>query len=165
LSATLVAFPAAPLDGTARIVTRALWGLALVLALAGAWLLATGEVVTGAVLVGSGALEAALVWYLGRLRPVEYLLDDGGLAIRRRKVPTKRYDGIPRNARRGRLGIRVAGDGGGYGYLGRYRAEGKTVHAFVTNRDDVVLLDVGEAALAISPGDPDAFLAEVAGAA
>jgi hypothetical protein len=165
VSGRLAAFPAAPLDGTARVVTRGLWALAIVLALVGAGLLVAGVAVTGAVLVGCGALEAALVWYLGRLRPVEYQLEDGGLAIRRRKVSTKRYAGILRNPRRGRLGMRIAGDGGGYGYLGRYRADGRTVHAFVTNRDDVVLLDVGDTALAISPGDPDAFLAEVARAA
>ncbi len=165
MSAALAVFPAASLDGTARVVTRGLWVLSAVLALAGAGLLGAGVAVTGAVLVACGVLEAALVWYLGRLRPVEYLLEDGGLAIRRRKVATKHYSGALRNARRGRLGMRVAGDGGGYGYLGRYRAEGRTVHAFVTNRDVVVLLDVGDTTLAVSPGDPDAFLAEVARAA
>lgn len=165
MSTTLAVFPAASLDGTARVVTRGLWGLAIGLALAGAGLLVAGVAVTGAILVGCGLLEAALVWYLGRLRPVEYLLEDSGLAVRRRKVSTKHYSGVLRNARRGRIGMRVAGDGGGYGYLGRYRAEGRTVHAFVTNRDEVVLLDVGDAGLAISPGDPDAFLAEVARAA
>jgi hypothetical protein len=165
VSAALATFAAAPLDGTARIVTRGLWALAIVLVVVGAGLVATGNPVTGVVLVACGALEAALVWYLGRLRPVEYLLEESGLAIRRRKVSTKRYDGIARNARRGRLGMRVAGDGGGYGYLGRFRAEGRTVHAFVTNRNEVVLLDVGDTALAISPGDPEAFLAEVTRAA
>jgi len=165
VSVALASFAAAPLDGTARVITRGLWALGIVLALVGVGLLVAGDAVTGALLVVAAVLEAGLVWYLGRIRPVEYLLEDGGLAVRRRHVSTKHYSGALRNARRGRLGIRVAGDGGGYGYLGRFRADGRTVHAFVTNRDEVVLLEVGGTALAISPDDPDAFLAEVARAA
>jgi hypothetical protein len=57
--------------------------------------------------------------------------------------------------------MRVLGDGGSYGYLGRYRADGRTVRAFVTDRRKVVLLDVGAASLALSPRDPDRFVAEV----
>jgi hypothetical protein len=57
--------------------------------------------------------------------------------------------------------MRIVGDGGAYGYLGRFRAEGRTVHAFVTDRSKVALLDVGGASLAISPSDRDAFVAEV----
>ena len=54
----------------------------------------------------------------------------------------------------------MAGDGGGYGYLGRFRAEGRTVSTFVTDRSKVVLLDVGGSALAVSPEDPDGFVEE-----
>ena len=62
---------------------------------------------------------------------------------------------------RGALGWRVAGDGGGYGYLGRFRAEGRTVSAYVTDRARVVVLEVGGTALALSPDDPDDFVERV----
>jgi hypothetical protein len=40
-------------------------------------------------------------------------------------------------------------------------AEGRTVRTFVTDRQSVVLLDVGGASLALSPRDRDRFVAEV----
>jgi hypothetical protein len=69
------------------------------------------------------------------------------------------------NIRRGRLGLRVAGSGGLYGYLGRFRAEGRSVRAFVTDRDRVVLLGVGETHVAVSPDDPERFVTELRGPA
>jgi hypothetical protein len=83
--------------------------------------------------------------------------------VYRRKAAPKRFEGPISLARRGRLGLRIAGDGGAYGYLGRFRADGKTVSAFVTSAADVVLLRVGESELALSPADPSSFVAEVGG--
>ena len=40
-------------------------------------------------------------------------------------------------------------------------ADGRTVSAFVTDRKNVVLLEVGDKALALSPRDPDGFVSEV----
>ena len=161
----LATFSAAPLDRTARVVTRGVWLLALALALIGLGLVATGGTRTGGFLLLAAALDAGLIWYLGRLQPVAYVVEDRGFSVRRRGTSAKHFSGSSSAARRGRLGLRVVGDGGGYGYLGRYRAEGRTVHAFVTNRDRVVLLDVGESAVAVSPTDPEAFIAEVERAA
>jgi hypothetical protein len=165
MSGALAAFPAAPLDRTARLVTRGVWLLAVALGVAGVSLLIGGSVPVGPVLLAAGVLDAALIWHLGRLRPVEYVLEDGGLSVLREHASPKRFTGAATGARPGRLGMRVAGDGGGYGYLGRYRADGRTVHAFVTDRTRVVLLDIGATPLAISPADPETFLAEVARAA
>jgi len=165
VNVVLSTYASAPLDRTARVVTRGVWLLAGVLAIAGVGLSAAGTASVGAVLSAAAVLVALMMWFLSRLRPIEYLVDDGGLAVQRRHSPVKRFTGRMSGARRGRLGVRVAGDGGGYGYLGRYRAEGHTVHAFVTDRARVVLLDVGHVKLAVSPADPDAFLAEVARAA
>jgi Bacterial PH domain len=146
-------------------VTRGVWLLAVAVGVPGVVLAASGTTGAGALLVAAAVAVALMMWSLSRLRPVEYLLEDGGFAVRRRNAPTKHFAGTTTKARRGHLGLRVAGDGGGYGYLGRYRAEGRTVRAFVTNREDVVLLDVGGVPLAISPHDPDVFLAEVERAA
>ena len=158
---TLATFPVAPLDRAARLVTGGVWLGALALAVSGAMFLAAGGPTPGGVLLLLGAFVAATMWYLGRIRPVEYVLEDAGFVVLRRRARPKRFTGSSHEARRGRLGLRVAGDGGGYGYLGRFRADGRTVHAYVTDRDRVVLLDVGGASLAVSPVDPDAFLAEV----
>jgi hypothetical protein len=161
VSTAIATFPAAPLDRTARIVTRGMWVLTVVFVLIAGGLLFAGVALTGVLLLLTAVILAALMWHLGRLRPTEYVVEDAGLAVHRRGVSPKRFDGVSRNGRHGRLGARVAGDGGGYGYLGRFRAEGRTVHAFVTDRARVVLLDVGDVGLAVSPDDPDAFLAEV----
>jgi hypothetical protein len=128
-------------------------------------LVGAGDSAPGAVLLAGGVFIAATMWYLGRIRPFEYLLEDAGFVALRRRTGPKRFAGRSRGARRGRLGLRVAGDGGGYGYVGRFRAGGRTVRAFVTDRDCVVLFDVGVASLAVSPADPDVFLAEVSRAA
>jgi hypothetical protein len=165
VSTTPATFPVAPLDRAARLVTRGLWLGGPASAAIGAVLLVARDSVPGAVLVAVGASIAAITWYLDRIRPVEYVLEDGGFVVLRRHARPKRFVGGSRDARRGRLGLRIAGDGGGYGYLGRFRAEGRTVHAFVTDRDRVVLLDVGDASLAVSPADPEEFLAEVSRAA
>jgi hypothetical protein len=158
---TLASFAVAPLDRVARLVTGGVWLGALALAVGGAVLLAAGGSAPGAVLILLGAFMAATMWYLARIRPVEYVLEDAGFVVLRHRAGPKRFTGSSHEARRGRLGLRVAGDGGGYGYLGRFRADGRTVHAFVTDRDRVVVVDVGDASLAVSPVDPDAFLAEV----
>jgi hypothetical protein len=153
-------FRAAPLDRAARLTTRAMWaGSGLLLAI-GAWLAGDGEGAGWVVLAAGGLLLATLV-YLWRLQPVEYVVEEDAFSIRRRSAASRRFTGAVTRARLGRLGLRVGGDGGAYGYLGRFRADGRTVRAFVTDRGRVALLDVGGAELAVSPSDRESFLAEV----
>jgi hypothetical protein len=153
-------YRAAPLDRLARIVTRLMWAGGGVSLAAGAWLAASDDG-GGWILILVGALLVAMTGYLWRLQPLEYLVEEGAFAVRRRSAAPKHFSGALSGARPGALGMRIAGDGGVYGYLGRYRAEGRTVHAFVTDRTKVALLDVGETSLAVSPGDRDQFLVEV----
>lgn len=153
-------YRAAPLDLMARFVTRLTWGLAGVFLALGVWLAADSSS-AGWVLLATGALLVAMMAYLWRLQPLEYVVEDGGFAVYRRCASPRRFTGEPARVRQGALGIRVGGDGGAYGYLGRFRADGRTVSAFVTDRGKVALLEVGETALAISPSNRDEFLAEV----
>jgi hypothetical protein len=151
---------AAPLDRAARVVTGLTWGLAGGFVLLGAWI-AAADSGAGWLLVAIGILIGAMLAYFRRLQPVEYVVDQGTLTILRRAAGPRRFAGASENAHEGALGLRIAGSGGAYGYLGRFRAEGRTVRAYVTDRHKVLLLDVGRAALAISPGDRDAFLTDV----
>jgi Bacterial PH domain len=163
MSVALASFPAAPLDRTARLVTRFVWLLGAGLAIGGVAVLSEPARFAGVMLVVSGVAIAVMAVWLRRREPVSYLIEDDGLVVQRRGSATRRFAGELSEARRGTLGLRVAGDGGLYGYLGRFRADGATVNAFVTNRDDVVLLAVGEERIALSPADPDAFISAAGG--
>jgi hypothetical protein len=154
-------YPAAALDLAARIVTALVWVLAAGLAIAGAFALASSATPVGAILLVVGVSLAVLHLYLRRLEPRTYVVEDGTLSVLRRSAAPRRFVGTFANVHRGVLGWRVAGDGGGYGYLGRFRAEGRTVSAYVTDRAQVVLLDVGGSALAVSPADPEGFVEKV----
>lgn len=155
-----MSYRAAPLDRMARVVTRSTWALAGLFLALGAWLAADASA-AGWVLLAVGVLLAAMMAYLWRLQPLGYVVEDGAFAVHRRSAAPTRFAGIPAHVRQGALGMRVAGDGGAYGYLGRFRVDGRTMRAFVTDRSKVAVLDVGETSLAISPSDRDAFVAEV----
>lgn len=144
----------------ARVVTRFTWALAGLFLALGAWLAADASA-AGWVLLAVGVLLAAMMAYLWRLQPLEYVVEDDAFAVRRRSAAPRRFAGSPEGVREGALGMRVAGDGGAYGYLGRFRVDGRTVRAFVTDRSKVALLDVGGTPVAISPSNREAFLAEV----
>ena len=152
-------FSPAALDRTAWVTSWLLWALAIGLIVGGVVALQRGGAPAGAILLGIGGFIAAMHAWLRRREPQAFVVEDGALRVERRSG-ARRFAGPFRNVRRGKLGLRVAGDGGGYGYLGRFRAEGQTVSTFVTDRSKVVLLDVGGAALAVSPDDPDAFVEE-----
>ena len=152
---------AAPLDRMARIVTASVWGLAAVLVAVGLVVLGAGSTWTGVLLLVVGVLLAVMLWSYRLREPLSYVVENRAVSIGGRSAAPRRFEGPVTRVRRGALGWRVAGDGGAYGYLGRFRAEGKTVHAFVTDRTHVVLLDVGSTGLAISPADPDSFVAGV----
>jgi hypothetical protein len=154
-------FEAAPLDGTARVTTRTMWLAAAGSVTAGVAVAALGSAWSGLGLVVLGAFLFALLTWMRRIEPRSYDVGDGVLRVRRRSASPSSFSGTIADVRRGRIGLRVFGDGGAYGYLGRFRADGRTVRAFVTDRRNVVLLDVGGAPLALSPRDPDRFVAEV----
>jgi len=156
-----MSFDAAVLDATARVVTALIWAVAAGLIAGGAIAIQHGASPAGVTLLAVGGSLAAVHAWLRRLEPRAYVVEDDALRVERRRADSRRFVGPFSNVRRGALGWRVAGDGGGYGYLGRYRAEGRTVSAFVTDRAKVVLLDVGDSALAVSPDDPDVFVETV----
>jgi len=156
-------YPAASLDRGARLVTTTVWALAAGLTILGVVVAVVASVVTGAVLIGGAASVAALALAFRPRQPVAYVTDESGLEIVRAGASARRFEGAIADVRRGKLGLRIAGDGGAYGYLGRFRADGRTVDAFVTDRAGVVLLRVGERTLAISPADPDGFVASIGG--
>jgi hypothetical protein len=112
-------------------------------------------------LVGAGLLVVCEV--MRRSLPVAYEVDSGGVVVHRRSLADRRFAGAVWDIRRGRLELRIAGSGGLYGYRGRFRAEGRSVRAFVTDRDRVVLLVAGETRVAVSPDDPERFVAELQG--
>jgi PH (Pleckstrin Homology) domain-containing protein len=154
-------FEAAPLDRTARIATRTMWAAAAASVVAGGAVAALGSGWSGLLLVMLGAFLVVMLAWMRRIEPRSYDVGDGLLQVRRRSASASSFSGTISDMRRGRLGLRVFGDGGAYGYLGRFRADGRAVRAFVTDRQSVVLLDVGGASLALSPRDPDRFVAEV----
>jgi hypothetical protein len=161
LPAYATTFEAAPLDRTARITTRTMWVAAAASVVAGAAVAALGSVWSGLLLVVLGVFLVALLAWMRRIEPRSYDVGDRVVQVRRRSASPSSFSGTIADVRRGRLGLRVAGDGGAYGYLGRFRADGRTVRTFVTDRQNVVLLDVGGASLALSPRDPERFVAEV----
>ena len=154
-------FEAAPLDRTARITTRTMWLAAAASVIAGAAVAAIGSGWSGLLLVLLGFVLVVLLAWMRRIEPRSYDVGDGVLQVRRRSASPSSFSGTIARVRRGRVGLRVAGDGGAYGYLGRFRADGRTVRTFVTDRQNVVLLEVGSASLALSPREPDRFVAEV----
>ena len=154
-------FEAAPLDRTARITTRTMWIAAAGSVVAGALVATLDSGWSGLLLVVLGAFLVVLLSWTRRIETRSYDVGDGVLEVRRRSASASSFSGTIAHVRRGRLGLRVAGDGGAYGYLGRFRADGRTVRTFVTDRQSVVLLDIGSASLALSPRDPDRFVAEV----
>jgi len=152
-------FVAAPLDRTARIVTGLVWALGAVFLVAGLVVLAVSpSPVALALLASAFAIGALIAWYRPR-RPMVYELDQGALVVQRRRSAPRRFTGPISHVRRGRLGLRLAGDGGIYGYLGKFRAEGTTVSAFVTSTANVVVLSIGDRNVALSPAEPDEFIA------
>jgi hypothetical protein len=141
--------------------TRTIWVAAAASVIAGGAVAALGSGGSGLLLVVLGIFLVVMLAWMRRIEPRSYDVGDGVLQVRRRSASPSSFSGTIAHVRRGRLGLRVAGDGGAYGYLGRFRADGRTVRTFVTDRKSVVLLEVGGARVALSPRDPDRFVAEV----
>jgi hypothetical protein len=112
----------------------------------------------GLILVGSALLLAWLCFYYRRRQPLGYRIAPDALVVVERGGE-RRIDGAVANPRDVGLGLRIYGSGGLYGYLGRFRlAEHQgTARAFVSDRRRVTVVDVGTAAVAVSPADRAAF--------
>jgi hypothetical protein len=113
------------------------------------------------VLAIAAAGDMALVWWCRRLQPTAYRVEPGELSILRRSAPEKRFSAPVEGPQPGRLGLRLFGSGGLYGYLGIFRlAGGGRVRAYVTDLGRVAIFRAGDESVAISPaapiGDPDA---------
>lgn len=142
--------------------TAGVWASGAGLLAAGVGVGLTGEPATGTVLAASGAGVVVLCAVYRRLQPVAYDLDGSGLEIERRGRKARRYAGLAAALPEARLGLRIFGSGGLYGYLGRFRlAGGGRVDAFVTDRAAVVVVRVGDAVVAVSPADRGAFLGDL----
>ena len=159
-------YPAAPLDRTARILTRLTWTLAAVLSAIGAILIAAGVVSGGVVLLAVAVLDGVLCVVYRRLEPVAYRVEESGVTIERRFAGPYSVPGHASLVPGASLGLRTMGSGGLYGYLGRFRLAGAatgSVRAFVTDRSRTVVVDVDGGRVAVSPLDRDLLLAELAG--
>ena len=97
------------------------------------------------------------------LAPRDYVIEDGGLTVRR-MLGAVRVDGplrVEAVEARQLLGPRLLGSGGLFGYLGMYRADGARYAAALTARDRAVLVLGSEGGALVSPDDREALLALV----
>jgi hypothetical protein len=132
------------------------------LLVAGVVVAVAGDLLTGALLAALGLGDGVLCLVYRQLEPVAYDLDGSGLAIARRGRASRRFAGALSVLSSAKLGMRVAGSGGLYGYLGRFRlVGGGRVTAFVTSRAATVIVRVGETAVAVSPADREGFVRDV----
>lgn len=142
--------------------TAGVWALGAGLLAAGAGVACVGEKATGAALAVSGVVVVTLCGVYRGLEPVAYALDGSALEVERRSRAVRRFPGRVEALPEARLGLRIAGSGGVYGYLGRFRLSGGgRVEAFVTNRAAALIVRAGDAVVAVSPADRDGFLEDV----
>ena len=130
------------------------------------WILAGGAFLddqqgVGLIMVGAAALLSGLCLYYRRRQPLGYRIEPDGLVVVERGGE-RRIDGAVANPRDGGLGLRVFGSGGLYGYLGRFRLADHQgpARAYVSDLRRVTVVDVGAAAVAVSPADREAFAEE-----
>jgi hypothetical protein len=151
------AFPAAPLERNARVVT-ALTGLVAVLAPLALLLTQPGGLL---VLVASPALLVALVAVPLVLSPAGYAVGAGDLAVLRRgtrpllfplgSLLAARTTAMPHS-------LRMMGSGGMFGWWGRFtNRDWGRFKAYATDRRRGVLLEWPGLKLFVSPEDPEAL--------
>ena len=90
------------------------------------------------------------------LAPRDYVIEDGGLTVRR-ILGAVRVDGplrVEAVEARQLLGARLLGSGGLFGYQGMYRLDGARYAAALTARDRAVLVRGRRGRRARQPGGP-----------
>jgi Bacterial PH domain len=153
--------PAAPCDRQARIATSLIWTIVVLLWAAAGGALAHHDTGAGVVLTAAAVGMAALAVFFRRRQPVAYRISRDELVIQRRAAADRVLPGPVGDAHRARLGLRLLGSGGLYGYLGAFRLEGGgRVRSYVTDQRRVVTLAAGPVRVAVSPDDPGPLLAE-----
>ena len=155
-------FRAAPLDSTARVVSGVLVVMLVVIGVV-MWTLAGPAV--GPFVAVLYVLVLALSWAMA---PRSYAVQGGDLVVNRNAWRPFRSPlrGLAEMSEPGRMGLRVAGSGGGFGYYGRFRrSDIGAYRAYLTSRaNDIVVpvtTDVG--IVTVSPADPQSFVARVSG--
>ena len=114
-------------------------------------------------LIGLAAAMAGIAAGCALLAPRAYVIEDGGLTVRR-ALGALRVEGplrVEAVEPRQLLGARLLGSGGLFGYHGMYRPEGKRYAASLTARDRAVLVVGSEGGALVSPDDREALLALV----
>ena len=86
-------FEAAPLDRTARLVTRSVWVLAIAFAVAGVLVAAVGSAWSGVPMLAVGALLLATMAWMRRIEPRSYDVGDGALHVHRRFASPSSFSG------------------------------------------------------------------------
>jgi hypothetical protein len=150
-----VSFRPARLDVTARALTGAFFCalmIAVLLAFSGP-----------RELLGLAGAMAGIAVGCALLAPRAYIIEDGGLTVRRGLGEVRVEGPLRVDAVEGRelLGARLLGSGGLFGYLGMYRTDGARYAAALTARDRAVLVRGREGGALVSPEDREALLAVV----
>jgi hypothetical protein len=150
------AFPAAPLDPGARLLT----GVGALAAVGGAAGLALAEAGPLA-LAGSPTLVVALLALPLALSPAGYAVGGGDFAVLRRGARPLLFPlaGLAAAAPAAMPpSLRLLGSGGMFGWYGRFRAgEWGAYRAYATDRRRGVLLQWPDGRLFVSPEDPEAL--------
>jgi hypothetical protein len=114
-------------------------------------------------MIGLAAAMAGIAAGCALLAPRAYVIEDGGLTVRR-VFGALRVEGplrVEAVEARQLQGPRLLGSGGLFGYQGMYRPEGKRYASALTHRDRAVLVLGREGGALVSPDDREALLALV----
>jgi hypothetical protein len=151
-------FPAAPMDGSVKLVS---FGSVLLLLLFMPIFAAGSEPVAVAAVFGIGAAIVLVVWGFA---PGGYSIGpDGRLRIHRRLFGTldltRRGPAAPAPWTLGFGSIRVGGSGGLFGFFGRFYKPGVgSYRAYLTRRSQIVSVPTDRGLVVLSPADMEAFV-------
>lgn len=121
----------------------------------------TGDALQSLVMIGASLLLAGIAIWLRLGQPVAYRLEQDGLVIERRRGSTRIAGRVAPHHDKATLGLRL-GSGGVYGYRGYFKLQGAGwARALATDVRRVVLINVGDRRVVLSPVDPAALVSEV----